>query len=82
MAQTVVITGASAGIGRAAARKIEEHLGPVDVWVNCGFTSVFAPFSKISAEEYQRVTQVSYLGFVHGCRTTPARWRRSRQARP
>jgi NAD(P)-dependent dehydrogenase (short-subunit alcohol dehydrogenase family) len=115
--QTVVITGASAGIGRAAARlfaergdrvgliargstglsaaadevkrmggtpcpveaeladfgqveaaagTIEEVLGPVDVWVNSGFTSVFAPFSQISADEFRRVTDVSYLGFVHG----------------
>lgn len=121
MAQTVVITGASAGVGRAAARLfaergdrigliargsaglnaaadevkhaggtphqveadladfsqvqaaahgIEEQLGPVHVWVNCGFTSVFAPFGEISPEEFRRVTEVSYLGFV------TARWPR------
>ena len=115
--QTVVVTGASAGIGRAtarlfgqrgarvaliargqagldgaardveeaggqalaisadvadyeqvtaAARKAEEHFGPIDVWVNVAFTSVFAPFSEITAEEFRRVTEVSYLGFVHG----------------
>src|SRR5277367_617975 len=39
---------------------------PVDVWVNVAFTSVFAPFSEITAEEFRRVTEVSYLGFVHG----------------
>ncbi|HEY1346849.1 MAG TPA: SDR family oxidoreductase [Streptosporangiaceae bacterium] len=115
--QTVVVTGASAGIGRAtarlfgergasvgliargqagldgaareveeaggkalaisadvadyaqvtaAARDIEEHLGPIDVWINVAFTSVFAPFADITAEEFRRVTEVSYLGFVHG----------------
>jgi NAD(P)-dependent dehydrogenase (short-subunit alcohol dehydrogenase family) len=115
--QTVVVTGASAGIGRAtarlfgqrgarvaliargqagldgaardvqeaggealaisadvadyeqvaaAARKAEERFGPIDVWVNVAFTSVFAPFSEITAEEFRRVTEVSYLGFVHG----------------
>src|SRR5712692_2156014 len=115
--QTVVVTGASAGIGRAtarlfgergasvgliargqagldgaardveeaggkalavsadvadyeqvtaAARQIEERLGPIDVWVNVAFTSVFAPFSEITAEEFRRVTEVSYLGFVNG----------------
>jgi NAD(P)-dependent dehydrogenase (short-subunit alcohol dehydrogenase family) len=115
--QTVVVTGASAGIGRAtarlfgergarvaliargqagldgaardveeaggtalaisadvadydqvvaAARKVEEQLGPIDVWVNVAFTSVFAPFREIAAEEFRRVTEVSYLGFVHG----------------
>ncbi len=115
--QTVVVTGASAGIGRAtarlfgqrgarvaliargqagldgaardveeaggtalaisadvadydqvvaAARKVEEQLGPIDVWVNVAFTSVFSPFREIAAEEFRRVTEVSYLGFVHG----------------
>ena len=115
--QTVVVTGASAGIGRAtarlfgergasvgliargeagldgavrdveeaggkalavtadmadhaqvtaAARQIEEHFGPIDVWVNVAFTSVFAPFAEIAPEEFRRVTEVSYLGFVHG----------------
>jgi NAD(P)-dependent dehydrogenase (short-subunit alcohol dehydrogenase family) len=50
----------------AAARQIEEHFGPIDVWINVAFTSVFAPFSEIRAEEFRRVTEVSYLGFVHG----------------
>jgi NAD(P)-dependent dehydrogenase (short-subunit alcohol dehydrogenase family) len=124
--QTVVVTGASAGIGRAtarlfgqrgdrvgliargqaglegaardveeaggkavavsadvadyeqvtaAARQIEETLGPIDVWVNVAFTSVFAPFAEISAEEFRRVTEVSYLGFVHGTMAALARMR-------
>jgi len=50
----------------AAARQAEERFGPIDVWVNVAFTSVFAPFSEITAEEFRRVTEVSYLGFVHG----------------
>jgi NAD(P)-dependent dehydrogenase (short-subunit alcohol dehydrogenase family) len=117
MTQTVVITGASAGIGRATARlfgeqhanvgliarggtgldaaaqdvegtggkalpitadvadyaqveaaaaEVEDTLGPIDVWVNCAFTSVFAPFAEITPEEFRRVSEVSYLGFVHG----------------
>ena len=117
MTQTVVVTGASAGIGRATARlfgergarvaliargqaglegaahdveeaggtaltisadiadydqviaaaqQVEEQLGPIDVWVNVAFASVFAPFGEITAAEFRRVTEVSYLGFVHG----------------
>jgi NAD(P)-dependent dehydrogenase (short-subunit alcohol dehydrogenase family) len=117
MTQTVVITGASAGIARATARlygrrganvallargkagleaaaadvrdnggtplvipvdvaepeqvdaaaeQVEAELGPIDVWINVAFTSVFAPFTEISAAEYKRVTEVSYLGFVYG----------------
>jgi len=50
----------------AAARQAQERFGPIDVWVNVAFTSVFAPFSEITAEEFRRVTEVSYLGFVHG----------------
>jgi len=53
---------------RDAARRIENELGPMDVWVNVAFTSVFAPFTEIRPEEYRRVTEVSYLGYVHGTR--------------
>jgi NAD(P)-dependent dehydrogenase (short-subunit alcohol dehydrogenase family) len=50
----------------AAAERVERELGPIDVWCNVAFSSVFAPFDQLTAEEYARVTQVSYLGFVHG----------------
>jgi NAD(P)-dependent dehydrogenase (short-subunit alcohol dehydrogenase family) len=124
--QTVVITGASAGIGRAAARlfgqrgdrvaliargraglegavrdveqaggtalavpadvadfalidraatEIEDAFGPIDVWVNVAFASVFAPFAETTAEEFRRVTEVTYLGFVHGTMAALARMR-------
>ena len=126
MTATVAITGASAGIGRAAARQfaqrgdrvgliargkaglegaardvqraggqalavpadvadfaqvdaaaqqIEEALGPIDVWVNVAFTSVFAPFAEITPDEFRRVTEVAYLGFVHGTMAALARMR-------
>jgi short-subunit dehydrogenase len=48
-----------------AVERIEAELGPIDVWVNVAFTSVFARFGDISAEEYRRVTEVSYLGYVY-----------------
>jgi NAD(P)-dependent dehydrogenase (short-subunit alcohol dehydrogenase family) len=115
--KTVVVTGASAGIGRAAAERFgalgarvaliargedglrgaadavesrggtalplpadvadfeavneaaqraEAELGPIDVWVNVAFASVFAPFTKITPAEFRRVTEVTYLGYVHG----------------
>ncbi len=49
-----------------AADRIEGTLGPIDIWVNVAFSSVFAPFSQIEPEEYKRVTEVSYLGYVYG----------------
>ncbi|NEC65836.1 SDR family oxidoreductase, partial [Streptomyces sp. SID9727] len=52
----------------AAANEAVHAFGRIDVWVNCGFTSVFAPFTEIEPEEYERVTQVTYLGFVNGTR--------------
>src|SRR5919202_1371818 len=114
--QTVVVTGASAGIGRAVAAafggrgatvglvargtaglagaaeevekaggravqlpldladpealagavdRVERGVGPIDVWVNVAFTSVFAPFDQISPAEYRRATEVTYLGYVY-----------------
>jgi NAD(P)-dependent dehydrogenase (short-subunit alcohol dehydrogenase family) len=52
----------------AAADRIERELGPIDVWVNNAFTTVFAPFGKIEPDEFRRVTEVTYLGYVHGTR--------------
>ena len=126
MTRTVVITGASAGIGRATARlfaergdnvaliargqagldgaeravaeaggkplalladmadfgqvdaaadQVEEQLGPIDVWINVAFATVFAPFQEISPAEFRRVTEVSYLGFVHGTMAALGRMR-------
>jgi NAD(P)-dependent dehydrogenase (short-subunit alcohol dehydrogenase family) len=57
----------------AAARQIEETFGPIDVWVNVAFTSVFAPFAEITPEEFRRVTEVTYLGYVHGTMAALAR---------
>jgi NAD(P)-dependent dehydrogenase (short-subunit alcohol dehydrogenase family) len=50
----------------AAAEQVERELGPIDVWVNNAMTSVFSPVWDMKAEEYARVTQVTYLGYVHG----------------
>ena len=55
-----------AGQVEAAAERVETELGEIDVWVNDAFSSVFAPFDQISADEFRRVTEVSYLGYVYG----------------
>lgn len=118
--EVVVVTGASAGVGRAAARcfgqrgarvglvargrdgleaaateieaagsralvlptdvaddqaveraadEVERELGPIDVWVNDAMASVFSPFMQMTPEEFKRVTDVTFLGYVHGTRS-------------
>src|SRR5215467_6472939 len=50
----------------AAAREIEEQIGSIDVWVNNAMTSVFSPIKEMTADEFKRVTEVTYLGVVYG----------------
>jgi NAD(P)-dependent dehydrogenase (short-subunit alcohol dehydrogenase family) len=115
--ETVIVTGASAGLGRAIAHEFAKHgavvgliarsadalrdakreceelggqamvlpadvsdhdaldksaanferrFGPIDVWVNDAMCSVFAPVTEMRPEEYRRVTEVTYLGYVYG----------------
>src|SRR4051794_23026077 len=52
----------------AAVDRMETEAGPIDVWVNVAFTTVFAPFDQISPEEYRRATEVTYLGYVYATR--------------
>jgi len=59
---------ADADAMEAAARTVESELGPIDVWVNNAMTSVFAEFLDVSAEEFERVTDVTYHGYVNGTR--------------
>ena len=50
----------------AAAAKVEAEFGPIDIWINDAMTSVFSPFREMTAAEFKRVTEVTYLGFVYG----------------
>lgn len=57
---------ASAGQVEAAAEHVEAKFGPIDIWVNNAMTSVFSPVKEMTAEEFKRVTEVTYLGYVYG----------------
>lgn len=50
----------------AAAGRLEGAFGPIDVWINNAMTAVFAPVKETPADEFRRVTEVTYLGSVHG----------------
>src|SRR4051794_7631331 len=49
----------------AAALEVERKLGPIAIWVNNAMVSVFSPVREMEADEYKRVTEVTYLGVVH-----------------
>jgi NAD(P)-dependent dehydrogenase (short-subunit alcohol dehydrogenase family) len=50
----------------AAASEVERAFGPIDIWINNAMASVFSPVRQMRPEEYRRVTDVTYLGVVHG----------------
>lgn len=50
----------------AAAERVETTLGPIDVWVSNAMVSVFSPVHEMTAAEFRRVTEVTYLGAVYG----------------
>lgn len=49
-----------------AADAVVARWGRIDVWVNDAMVSVFSPVKEMKPEEYRRVTEVDYLGYVHG----------------
>jgi len=61
----------------AAAAEVEEKLGPITIWVNNAMVSVFARAEDITPDEYRRVTEVNYLGYVYGT-LSALKWMRPR----
>ena len=51
-----------------AAQQVADEFGGIDVWVNNAFAGLFAPFTEMAADEFRRVTEVTYLGYVFGTR--------------
>lgn len=52
----------------SAADQVKEQFGRIDIWVNCAMVTVFSSFHEMTNEEFDRVTQVTYLGTVYGTR--------------
>jgi NAD(P)-dependent dehydrogenase (short-subunit alcohol dehydrogenase family) len=50
----------------AAAQQVIERWGMIDVWINCAMATIFGPIADVSADEFRRVTEVTYLGYVFG----------------
>jgi short-subunit dehydrogenase len=58
-----------------AASAVERDLGPIEAWVNNAMTAVFGRFVDVPLEDFRRVTEVTYLGYVHGTRAALDRMR-------
>jgi short-subunit dehydrogenase len=65
-ALVVIVDVADAEQVEAAAAQIEDELGKIDIWINNAMASVFSPIKEMTPEEFRRVTEVTYLGCVHG----------------
>lgn len=63
---TIVADVADADAVERAAEQVEAQLGPIDVWVNAAMATVFSPVIDLTPEEIKRITDVTYLGSVHG----------------
>jgi NADP-dependent 3-hydroxy acid dehydrogenase YdfG len=74
-ATALAVDVADAAAVEDAAEAVERRLGPIDAWVNNAMTSVFGPFAQIRLEDVRRVTEVTYLGYVHGTRAALDRMR-------
>jgi short-subunit dehydrogenase len=57
---------ADAAAIETAAQRVEEEFGLIDIWVNNAMVSVFSPVKEMTPEEFKRVTEVTYLGYVYG----------------
>jgi NAD(P)-dependent dehydrogenase (short-subunit alcohol dehydrogenase family) len=57
---------ASAEQVEAATEAVEQRFGPIDIWINNAMASVFSPVKQMTPEEFKRVTEVTYLGYVYG----------------
>jgi short-subunit dehydrogenase len=55
----------AAQVERCAAQ-LEQAFGPIDVWINNAMASVYSAVRDTPADEFKRVTEVTYLGVVHG----------------
>ncbi len=49
-----------------AADLVAKRWGGINVWINNAMVTTFSPVAELSPEEFRRVTEVTYLGYVFG----------------
>jgi NAD(P)-dependent dehydrogenase (short-subunit alcohol dehydrogenase family) len=57
----------------AAATRVEQELGEIDLWVNDAMVGVFGEFLETDPADFERATAVNYFGFVNGTRAALSR---------
>ncbi|SCZ56208.1 SDR family oxidoreductase [Thiohalomonas denitrificans] len=60
----------------SAAQRVEGELGQIKIWVNSAMVTVFSAIDDLTPEEIRRVTEVTYLGTVHGTLSALRRMKR------
>ena len=78
-AASAVADVSDAAAVRDAAEQVERELGPIDIWINNAMVTVFSPVELIDPAEFRHVTEVTYLGQVHGTMAALAHMRRRRR---
>jgi NAD(P)-dependent dehydrogenase (short-subunit alcohol dehydrogenase family) len=53
---------------RSAAARVEQDLGPIQLWVNVAFVGSLRYFWDTPEEVFRRITEVTYFGQVNGTR--------------
>jgi NAD(P)-dependent dehydrogenase (short-subunit alcohol dehydrogenase family) len=76
-ALAIPVDVADAGAVADAADRAAVELGPLSIWINCAMVTVFSPLDEMSADEFRRVTEVTYLGYVHGTMAALCHMRRA-----
>jgi NADP-dependent 3-hydroxy acid dehydrogenase YdfG len=74
-ALTLPVDVADAGAVADAAANVEEQAGPLDVWINDAMATILAPLHATTPAEFERATNVTYLGAVYGTMAALARMR-------
>ncbi len=59
----------------ALASKAEEAFGHIDIWVNNAGVNLFGKFDETPADDYRRVIETNFFGYVHGTRAALSRFK-------
>jgi NAD(P)-dependent dehydrogenase (short-subunit alcohol dehydrogenase family) len=74
-ASTFCVDVSDANAVEEAARSVARDWGGIDIWVNNAMVTVLSPVREMRPDEYRRVIEVNYLGYVYGTLSALAQMR-------